>query len=482
MTPQMIQTLIMMRNEATQTVPAMFANINTLYKQGQTSQPAFLESIFGACVGTLMISAIDMIGSNQQINGNMLLDALRNNMPFNIWSIANQQGLPAKALEFVLGKLQQTGVIGNMNTGFGTGMTNPMFGGNFQQPSFGGGGASVGMLTATTYSAPPQGTMNPGSIQSSGKFGSAAPVVAQPAQPAPTALSTNFTTYTPPSNTALTSTPQMTKPVMTANLNYILVKGLSAVVNGQNVDIVGYEDKDNPSQPIPYRELDVEKKPIGEVINCMFFSGKINEEPLEKGMLYKMPLSYRVTDISTVNNKKLPYFDKYFTALANLYLFIGANKRIGDFVTDSEEIIKIVNENIPNAKNRTYLLEKLDMLKFNYKNNKEECLKSLVGRFENTVKYVTTVEHEALFLYHPEVMEAFTKCELGNKFVLTLSKYSYPTLFKAFKEANAQDRMFYLLAPTGYLAFAVLSNHDLDTNREEEFKLCLVYSTIPGIE
>ena len=79
MAPQMIQTLTMMRNEATQTVPAMFANINTLYKQGQTSQPAFLESIFGACVGTLMISAIDMIGSNQQINGNMLLDALRNN-------------------------------------------------------------------------------------------------------------------------------------------------------------------------------------------------------------------------------------------------------------------------------------------------------------------------------------------------------------------------------------------------------------------
>lgn len=481
MTPQMIQTLTMMRNEATQTVPAMFANINTLYKQGQTSQPAFLESIFGACVGTLMISAIDMIGSNQQINGNLLLDALRNNMPFNIWSIANQQGIPAKALEFVLGKLQQTGVIGNMNTGFGTGMTNPMYGGGFQQPSFGGGGASVGMLTATTYNAQPQGPMNPGSIQSSGKFGSAAPVVAQPAQPTPTALPTNFTTYTPSlSNpTPAASTP---KPVITANLNYILVKGLSAVVNGQNVDIVGYEDKDNPSQPIPYRELDVEKKPIGEVANCMFFSGKINEEPLEKGMLYKMPLSYRVTDISTVNNKKLPYFDKYFTALANLYLFIGANKRIGDFVTDSEEIIKIVNENIPNAKNRTYLLEKLDMLKFNYKNNKEECLKSLVGRFENTVKYVTTVEHEALFMYHPEVMEAFTKCELGNKFVLTLSKYSYPTLFKAFKEANAQDRMFYLLAPTGYLAFAVLSNHDLDTNREEEFKLCLVYSTIPGIE
>ena len=439
MTPQMIQTLTMMRNEATQTVPAMFANINTLYKQGQTSQPAFLESIFGACVGTLMISAIDMIGSNQQINGNMLLDALRNNMPFNIWSIANQQGLPAKALEFVLGRLQQTGVIGNMNTGFGTGMTNPMFGGGFQQPSFGGGGASVGMLTATTYSAPPQGTMNPGSIQSSGKFGSAAPVVAQPAQPAPTALPTNFTTYTPSlsNTTPAASTP---KPVITANLNYILVKGLSAVVNGQNVDIVGYEDKDNPSQPISYRELDVE------------------------------------------NNKKLPYFDKYFTALANLYLFIGANKRIGDFVADSEGIIQVVNENIPNAKNRTYLLEKLDMLKFNYKNNKEECLKSLVGRFENTVKYVTTVEHEALFMYHPEVMEAFTKCELGNKFVLTLSKYSYSTLFKAFKEANAQDRMFYLLAPTGYLAFAVISNHDLDTNREEEFKLCLVYSTVPGIE
>lgn len=481
MTPQMIQTLTMMRNEATQTVPAMFANINTLYKQGQTSQPAFLESIFGACVGTLMISAIDMIGSNQQINGNMLLDALRNNMPFNIWSIANQQGIPAKALEFVLGKLQQTGILGNMNTGFGTSMNNPMYGGGFQQPSFGGSGTSVGMLTATTYNAQPQGPMNPGSIQSSGKFGSAAPVVAQPAQPAPTAMPTNFTTYSPSlsNTTPAASTP---KPAITTNLNYILVKGLSAVVNGQNIDIVGYEDKDNPSQPILYRELDIEKKAIGEVINCMFFNGKIGEEPLEKGMLFKMPLSYRVTDISTVNNKKLPYFDKYFTALANLYLFIGANKRIGDFITDSEEIIKIVNENIPNAKNRTYLLEKLDMLKFNYKNNKEECLKSLIGRFENTVKYVTTVEHEALFMYHPEVMEAFTKCELGNKFVLTLSKYSYPTLFKAFKEANAQDRMFYLLAPTGYLAFAVLSNHDLDTNREEEFKLCLVYSTIPGIE
>ena len=69
MTPQMIQTLTVMRNEASQTVPVMFANINTLLKQGQTNQPAFVEAILGACVGILTMNAVDMIGSNQPLNG-----------------------------------------------------------------------------------------------------------------------------------------------------------------------------------------------------------------------------------------------------------------------------------------------------------------------------------------------------------------------------------------------------------------------------
>ena len=483
MTPQMIQTLTVMRNEAAQTVPVMFANINTLLKQGQTNQPAFVEAILGACVGILTMNAIDMIGNNQPLNGMALLEALRNAMPFNIWSVANQNGLTTKALEITMGRFQQMGLIGQPMNNMTVNMGNSMFGGNFQQPTFGGGGTSVGMLTSTTYNAP-QGPVNPGSIQSSGKFGSTTVPVSQPATQATTFQApATFGTYTPVSTTTTpaASTPT-TKPIQSIN-NYVLAKGLSAVANSNGgIDIVGFEDKDNPSRPISYKELVMDKKSIGEVMNAMFYSGRLGEEPLEPGQLIKLSISHKVTDVSTIKDKKYPYYDRYFTSYANLYFYLAAGKRIGDFVTDYDDAISYANEKISNAKNRTYLLEKLDVLKTNYRNNKEECLKVLSGRFENTIKYVTAVEQEALILYLPEVMEAFTNCTLGTKFVLNLTRYSYPTLFKALKEANAHNSTFYLITPLGYLAFNVLSSHDLDNSHEEEFKLCLVYSTISGIE
>ena len=191
------------------------------------------------------IFALKTSPCNQPLNGMALLEALRNAMPFNIWSVANQNGLTTKALEIVMARFQQMGLIGQPMNNMGT-MGNPMFGGNFQQPTFGGGGTSVGMLTSTTYNAP-QGPVNPGSIQSSGKFGSTTVPVSQPAAQTTTFQTpATFGTYTPVSTTTTpAATTPTTKPIQSIN-NYVLAKGLSAVANSNGgFDILGFEDKDN---------------------------------------------------------------------------------------------------------------------------------------------------------------------------------------------------------------------------------------------
>lgn len=462
--------ILMLKNEAGMNLNRAYNDCINMFKNRDTMSNKYGEALFATYYFKAIDIGIDLVNANIPLTMENLLGKVNSSLPYNLIGEANRLNIPPNAIGEALNKLASMGLpigmnqpmvnnyMGNMpNASFGSGMgssltytTNVNTGNNFT-------GGYSGRPVDSTYDRPSSPTTN-------------APVVRD-------SYSTPTTPMQEPKVTNNSYIPA-TKPKQALS-KYILSPGLSIEYNGTDVEVVGSEKH---KIVMGLKEHD-KSYTLDKFIELLLYKSQAEDE-FSLNDIHVVDINRKVLSYGNGKEDNVSYFIRYVSGSYNVLLSPILGKTVNDLSKDESDLKEAIEEIVHVVRHREFLYKELKNATDHMNTLKENTVTVLKGKVPNCYKEITKIEDKVVILYNDVIVEALSKCPLLHTKVLTLNKYSFDLLYRRLYEISTttmKDKpvfRLYVVTDSGYIELLVYNTKYAEPNKEAEFKLCAIDSTV----